>query len=72
MVKVIYDLYGDKLKWKEPPYEYVYDRNPFDVICGTDKIRRVIENNGSMGEIDEILTDGVEDFLQIRKKHLLY
>jgi uncharacterized protein YbbC (DUF1343 family) len=72
MVKVIYDLYGDKLKWKVPPYEYVYDRNPFDVICGTDKIRRVIESSGSMAELDGILENGYAEFLQMREKHLLY
>ncbi len=72
MVKVLYDLYGDKLKWKEPPYEYVYDRNPFDVICGTDKIRLVIENNGSMADLDKVLENGYAEFLQMREKHLLY
>jgi uncharacterized protein YbbC (DUF1343 family) len=72
MVMSIYDLYGDQLKWKDPPYEYVYDRNPFDVICGTDKIRKVIESGGSMDEIDVILKDGVGEFLQMREKHLLY
>ena len=28
---------------KNPPYEYVYDRNPFDVINGSEKIRGFIE-----------------------------
>jgi uncharacterized protein YbbC (DUF1343 family) len=72
MVKVLHDLYGDKLKWKEPPYEYVYDRNPFDVICGTDKIRLVIENNGSLADLDGVLENGYAEFLQMREKHLLY
>ncbi|HEV7645466.1 MAG TPA: DUF1343 domain-containing protein [Pyrinomonadaceae bacterium] len=72
MVKVLHDLYGDKLKWKEPPYEYVYDRNPFDVICGTDKIRRVIESNGSLADLDGVLENGYAEFLQMREKHLLY
>jgi len=72
MVKVIHDLYGGELKWKEPPYEYVYDRNPFDVICGTDKIRNVIENNGSLAELDAVLNNGLDEFLQMRKKHLVY
>ncbi|MGB9179736.1 MAG: exo-beta-N-acetylmuramidase NamZ domain-containing protein, partial [Pyrinomonadaceae bacterium] len=36
-VKFAYDLYTDEFHWKEPPYEYVYDKNPFDVIAGTDK-----------------------------------
>jgi uncharacterized protein YbbC (DUF1343 family) len=72
MVKVIHDLYGGQLKWKEPPYEYVFDRNPFDVINGTDKIRKTIESGGSWAEIDAILNAGLNEFLQMREKHLLY
>jgi uncharacterized protein YbbC (DUF1343 family) len=72
MVKMIRDMYGDKLEWKDPPYEYVYDRNPFDVICGTDKIRKVIDAGGPMSDIDAILEDGYDGFLRMREKHLLY
>jgi uncharacterized protein YbbC (DUF1343 family) len=72
MVKMIRDMYGDKLEWKDPPYEYVYDRNPFDVICGTDKIRKVIDAGGPMSDIDAILEDGYDRFLRMREKHLLY
>jgi uncharacterized protein YbbC (DUF1343 family) len=72
MVKVIHDLYGSELKWKEPPYEYVFDRNPFDVINGTDKIRLAIEGGNSFADIDEIMNEGVAEFLQMREKHLLY
>jgi uncharacterized protein YbbC (DUF1343 family) len=39
IVKIAYDMYPEQFKWKVPPYEYVYDRNPFDVISGTDKLR---------------------------------
>lgn len=72
MVKVIHDLYGAELKWKEPPYEYVYDRNPFDVINGTEKIREVIEGGGSFAELDALLDAGVDEFKAMRDKHLLY
>ncbi len=32
-VKMAYDMYPKFFRWKEPPYEYVYDKNPFDVIA---------------------------------------
>ena len=43
IIKTIFDLYPNEFKWKNPPYEYVYDRNPFDVIAGTTKIREFFE-----------------------------
>ena len=42
MVKTAYDLYKDEFRWKEPPYEYVYDRNPFDVISGTSSLDKLL------------------------------
>src|ERR1700682_5924968 len=27
MVKTAYEMYGESFRWKEPPYEYVHDRN---------------------------------------------
>ncbi|MEO7539645.1 MAG: DUF1343 domain-containing protein, partial [Pyrinomonadaceae bacterium] len=34
MVKTAYDLYTDKFQWKQSAYEYVFDKNPFDVVSG--------------------------------------
>ncbi len=51
MVKIVYDLYRDHFKWKSTPYEYVFDRNPFDVIAGTENIRKMIETGTSVEEI---------------------
>ena len=42
VVKTAFDMYGDEFKWKTPPYEYEYDKNPFDVIAGTSKVREAI------------------------------
>jgi uncharacterized protein YbbC (DUF1343 family) len=42
MTKLIHDMYRNEFRWKEPPYEYVYDKNPFDVISGTAKIREAL------------------------------
>jgi beta-N-acetylhexosaminidase len=72
MVKVIFDLYGSELKWKEGAYEYVFDRNPFDVINGTEKIRLSIENGGTLDDLKALQNAGLDEFLQKREKHLLY
>lgn len=72
MVKTIYDLYTDDFKWKVPPYEYVYDLNPFDVISGTDKIRKFIEQKADLNTIKLYWENDVKYFQELRKKYLLY
>lgn len=72
MVKTAYDSYQSEFRWKEPPYEYVYDRNPFDVIAGTSSIRTAIEGGRSVESMRESWADGLEEFKKIRKEFLLY
>ncbi len=72
MVKAAYDLYREEFRWKDPPYEYVYDRNPFDVIAGTSSIRRALEQENSLEEIRSSWTTGLEAFKEVRERYLLY
>lgn len=72
MVKAAYDLYGSEFRWKEPPYEYVYDRNPFDVISGTSSIRQAIENHQSLPSIHNGWKSGLDSFKELREEFLLY
>jgi len=72
MVKAAYDLYPNDFRWKEPPYEYVYDKNPFDVISGTDKIRKAFEQGIGLHELLSSWTQTLQEFHEIRRAHLLY
>jgi uncharacterized protein YbbC (DUF1343 family) len=72
MIKTAYDLYKNEFKWKSPPYEYVFDRNPFDVIAGTAKTREQIESGISLNEIELSWKDDVESFEAKRREYLLY
>jgi uncharacterized protein YbbC (DUF1343 family) len=72
MVKAVRELYGDKLQWKQPPYEYVYDRNPFDVINGTDRMRLLIEQNAPLAEFENWWQPEEQEFLKLREEFLLY
>ncbi|HMF55135.1 MAG TPA: exo-beta-N-acetylmuramidase NamZ domain-containing protein [Pyrinomonadaceae bacterium] len=71
-VKTAYDMYPESFRWKEPPYEYVYDKNPFDVIAGTGRLRAQIESNASVEEIAESWRAPLEAFGRVREKYLLY
>ena len=72
MVKTAYDLYTDKFQWKQSAYEYVFDKNPFDVVCGTDNIRKQIEGGIPLREIEAEWVDGLKHFGSARRDHLLY
>jgi len=72
MVKMAYDMYTESFRWKEPPYEYVYDRNPFDVIAGTTKLREAVEQGSTVEAIVESWQTSLTEFIKVRKRHLLY
>jgi uncharacterized protein YbbC (DUF1343 family) len=72
MVKTAYDLYAPDFRWKEPPYEYVYDRNPFDVIAGTSSIREAFEQGSSLKELQKTWSGPLADFMNVRERYLLY
>jgi uncharacterized protein YbbC (DUF1343 family) len=72
ILHAIHQLYGDKLEWKQPPYEYVDDKLPIDVILGTDKVRKQIESGVSIGDIEQSWQQPCNDFIQIRNKYLIY
>ena len=72
MVKVAYELYPTQFLWKEPPYEYVYDKNPFDVISGTDQFRIAIERGDSLSSMFQSWQEPLKDFLKMRESYLLY
>jgi uncharacterized protein YbbC (DUF1343 family) len=72
MVKLVHDMYASEFRWKEPPYEYVYDKNPFDVISGTAKIREAFEKGIELEVIVEETKAPVEEFRKLREPYLLY
>lgn len=72
VVKTAFDLYGDAFKWKQPPYEYEYEKNPFDVIAGTSKIREAIEQGNSLDSLQESWRLPLAEFGRLRERFLLY
>jgi uncharacterized protein YbbC (DUF1343 family) len=72
IVKTAFDMYGEQFRWKDPPYEYEYDRNPFDLISGTSKVREAIERGDSLAAIQDSWADPLEEFGRQRARFLLY
>lgn len=72
VVKTAFDLYGDEFKWKQPPYEYEYEKNPFDVIAGTSRIREAIERGDSLQSVQQSWQAPLAEFAKLRERFLLY
>ena len=72
IVKTAFEMYPNDFRWKDPPYEYEYERDPFDVIAGTKKLRAQIENGASLSDIIESWRPGLDEFASIRSQVLLY
>ncbi|MDQ3180939.1 MAG: DUF1343 domain-containing protein [Acidobacteriota bacterium] len=72
ITKTIFDLYPNDFKWKSPPYEYVFERNPFDVIAGTTKIREFFEKGKALKEVKKSWEKDIKNFYKTREKFLLY
>lgn len=71
-VLLAHKLYGDEFRWKEPPYEYVYDKNPFDVIAGGSQLRAGIERGDTLETIVASWQKGLDEFRKARERFLLY
>jgi uncharacterized protein YbbC (DUF1343 family) len=72
IVKTAFDMYGDHFRWKDPPYEYEYDRNPFDLISGTSNVREAIERGDSLDTIQASWEKPLAGFKRLREQFLLY
>lgn len=72
LIKTFHDLYPGKFEWQQPPYEYVHDRLPFDVIAGTNRLRDQIESGVKVDEIAKSWREDEESFDEQRRPYLLY
>ncbi|MEJ5167357.1 MAG: DUF1343 domain-containing protein [Thermoanaerobaculia bacterium] len=72
ILKISLQLYPDKFKWKEPPYEYEYEKLPIDILSGTDFLRKSIEENLPFEKFEEREREDCRIFNKIRKEFFLY
>jgi uncharacterized protein YbbC (DUF1343 family) len=72
IISAIRRLYPEGFDWKLPPYEYVYDKLPFDVINGGWRLREQIEAGVPVAEIEESWRAALTEFARRRAAYLLY
>jgi uncharacterized protein YbbC (DUF1343 family) len=61
-----------RFAWRDPPYEYELVRRPFDILCGTDRVRLTIEQGVSPRTLQPQWRREAAAFRRRRVPHLLY
>jgi len=72
LLRAVMATHGKHFAWKPPPYEYEYERMPIDLIIGDRKIRRRLEHLDPIAEIEADWQEPLKQFMEIRRKYLLY
>lgn len=72
LIAALYSFMGKDFSWREPPFEYVHDRLPIDLLNGSDLPRRWVEHQASISELLEIERQGYPEFLARREAVLIY
>jgi uncharacterized protein YbbC (DUF1343 family) len=55
-------LQRDRFAWKEPPYEYVTDRPPIDVLTGDPAVREALESGGDLRAMERSWRREIKEF----------
>jgi uncharacterized protein YbbC (DUF1343 family) len=58
--------------WRDPPYEYEHIKRPIDILCGTDRVRRTMEDGASPRKLVAGWQKEVIAFRRRRAPYLLY
>ncbi|WNG48046.1 DUF1343 domain-containing protein [Archangium minus] len=71
--QALYELgKGSGFAWREDAYEFVDDVPAFDLLCGTDQVRKGIEAGWPLDRLLEGFETQARDFAKRRERHLLY
>jgi uncharacterized protein YbbC (DUF1343 family) len=58
--------------WKQPPYEYEHEKQPIDVLYGSDQLRITIDRGGDVGALIRSWEAEEEGFRKLRQPFLMY
>jgi uncharacterized protein YbbC (DUF1343 family) len=61
-----------RFAWREPPYEYEHDKEPIDILYGTDQLRTTIDAAGDVQALIAGWAPEEEAFRRQREQYLLY
>jgi uncharacterized protein YbbC (DUF1343 family) len=72
LYQAVYQMYPDRFAYKQPPYEYEYERLPMDLIVGDQKVRHQIESGISITDIVSTWHGSLSAYRQMINPLMLY
>ncbi|MBI5741290.1 MAG: DUF1343 domain-containing protein [Nitrospirae bacterium] len=73
IMKAVHELYPAHFTWKQPPYEYETEKMPIDILAGTDRLRKDIEDGRSLEYMEKWWSGQCGEFdRKVRRRYLIY
>ena len=72
VLRAAMELAPAKFAWRQPPFEYEYEKLPIDILAGTDSIRRQLEQGTGLDAIEAAWQTDLLCFQDARRKYLRY
>ena len=72
LLQAIVAEHRDRFAWKQPPYEYVTDRLPIDVLTGDPAVRQAIEDGTDLRAMARSWRPELREFARETRQHLRY
>ena len=63
---------GDDFQWKQPPYEYEFEKLPIDIIFGDKNLRAHLENGDNLDEVAQSWQKDLDGYNKLADKCKLY
>ncbi len=67
-----FELGGADFAWRADAYEFVADVPAFDLLCGTDQVRRGIEAHEPLASLTSGFDEQLRSFEPLRRRYALY
>ncbi|MDH5298960.1 MAG: DUF1343 domain-containing protein, partial [Desulfobulbaceae bacterium] len=72
LLQAMIRLHPDQFRYKEPPYEYEFERLPMDLILGDSRLRQAIEAGENLLELEAGWQEELREFDRLRRRFFLY
>lgn len=72
LLQAVMLCYPEEFSYKEPPYEYEFERLPMDLILGNKELRKGLEQGEVILDLERKWKPALDEFKEKRQKYLLY
>jgi uncharacterized protein YbbC (DUF1343 family) len=62
----------DRFAWRQPPYEYEHDKEPIDILYGSDQLRETVDGGGDVSALVRSWEADQDAFRRLRQPFLMY